>query len=61
MKIHYDRARGSLVLPIPLNGYMAQVVVPVDISSKEAKKLCAALRTLPIPKPKKRDQRGRFA
>lgn len=44
--------RHSLALPIPLEGrYLAQLVVPIDITQAECDKLCAVLQTLVMPMP----------
>ncbi|WP_114814056.1 hypothetical protein [Paraburkholderia kururiensis] len=42
----------NLVLPFPLRpGYLAQVVIPIDMTKDEADRLCAFIQTLAQAKP----------
>ena len=41
---------GTMVYPIPIRpGYLAQLVVPMDLSKQEAERLSEFLRALVVP------------
>lgn len=46
-----DVTRQTLVYPFPLGGYMAQLVIPRDLTQAEAERLCEFIRSLAIPEP----------
>lgn len=41
--------RETLAMPFPMGKYMAQVVIPRDMTQDECDRLCAMLQTLVIP------------
>jgi hypothetical protein len=53
--------RTTIVYAFPMVNYMAQLVLPYDLTSKEAKRLMKMIKCLPMPSKQPRDKNGRFA
>jgi hypothetical protein len=48
-----ETATRSICLPFPLRkGYLAQILVPMDMTKAEADRLCAFVQSLAKPEPK---------